>query len=249
MALEPDLVYPFVEGKHLTSWDFDHTHLMLPYDVPEWDPIPEDVMQREYPEAASYIWDDRDGLEGRRTHTIMSQMDDGSPFYVVETREVLGEKPVVGIREMAPYLEAAVIPETIEDDVLGERESIVAHTLNFVVPDSEPEAHYLAAMINSWPLRTMMYDLAQPKGGRPGKRYDMYLVSSLPIPEFDPADEAHQAVAELGRRAHETVQGGGDVADVESELNRVVCEEMYGITVEEGDVLRQHYERLAYTPN
>lgn len=249
VTLEPELVYPFIEGKHLTSWDFDHTHLMVPYEVPEWDPIPEDVMQENYPKAASYIWDNKEGLEGRRTHTIMSQMDNGNPFYVVETRDILGEKPVVGIREMAPYLEAAVIPETIDDEILGQRESIIAHTLNFVVPGSEDEAHYLAAMINSWPLRTMMYDLAQPKGGRPGKRYDMYLISSLPIPEFDPSDKVHQKIADLGREAHGTIQKGGDVTEVESELNEVVCEEMYGIAVEECDDLRKHYNRLAYTPN
>jgi len=249
VTLESDLVYPFIEGKHLTSWDFDHTHLMLPYEVPEWEPIAENVMQDRYPKATSYIWDNKEGLEGRRTHTIMSQMNNGSPFYVVETRDILGEKPVVGIREMAPYLEAAVIPETIDDEVLGKRESIIAHTLNFVVPDSENEAYYLAAMINSWPLRVMMYDLAQPKGGRPGKRYDMYLISSLPIPEFDPSDEVHEKIADLGREAHGTLQRGEDVTEVESDLNEVVCEELYGITIEECDNLRKHYDRLAYTPN
>ena len=248
VALESELVYPFVEGKHLTSWAFDHTHILLPYEIPEWTPIPESEIGERYPKAASYLRDNRAGLEGRRTHTITRQMDRGSPFYVVETRDVLGERPVVGIREVAPYLEAAVIPETV-DDAVGEPESIVAHTLNFVVPDSEEEAHYLAAMLNSWPLRAMIYDLAQPKGGRPGKRYDMYLVASLPIPEFDPDDDTHRRVAELGREAHETARASGDVSNIEAELNEVVCEEVYGIAVEDCDALRRHYERLAYTPN
>ena len=248
VTLESDLVYPFVEGKHLSAWTFDHTHLLLPYEVPSWDPIPETDLERDYPETAAYLDANREGLEGRRTHTITSQMDSGSPYYVVETRELLGTRPVVGLREVAPYLEAAVLPSTIEDDLLGERESIVAHTLNFVVPESEPEAYFLAGLLNSWPIRSLVYDLAQPKGGRPGKRFDMYLVSSLPIPTFDPDDPAHERVAELGREAHELADADEDLEDVETELNAVVCEDVYGISIADGEALRDHYRRLSYTP-
>lgn len=249
IALESELVYPFVEGKHLRAWGFGHTHLLLPYDVPAWEPIPEDALRERGPNAASYLDDNRAVLKSRRTHTITSQLDGGSPFYVVETRDVLGERPVVGVREVAPYPEAAVVPPTIDDDVLGVRKSVVAHTLNFVVPGSDDEAYYLAGLLNSWPLRTLMYDLAQPKGGRPGKRYDMYLISSLPVPEFDPDDGVHRAIADLGREAHELVREGDDASGVERELNEIVCEELYGMATDAYDSLRRHYDRLAHTPD
>lgn len=247
-TVEPELVYPFVEGKHLASWEFDHTHLLLPYDVPEWEPIPEKRLRSESPEAASYLRDNERVLRDRRTHTIERQLDGGSPYYVVETREILGTRPVVGVREMSPYLEAAVIPETLDDGVLGERESVVAHTLNFVVPDSEAEAHYLAGLFNSWPLRTLVYDLAQPKGGRPGKRYDMHLVSSLPVPEYDPASETHREIAELSREAHEA-DDDRRIAEAERRLDELVCEDVYELSAEQSELLRRHYRRLAYTPD
>lgn len=248
IRLESDLVYPFVEGKHLTAWDFDYTYLLVPYTVPQWDPIAEDVMQADYPKASEYLWSRKDELEGRRTHSIMTQMDTGKPFYVVESRDILGRTPVVAIREVAPYLEAAVIPPTIDDSLLGTRESVVAHTLNFVIPESEDEAYYLAGLLNAWPLRTMSYDLARPKGGRPGKRFDMYLVASLPLPRFEPNNGVHREISRLSREAHGAVEPAR-IEKIERELEDVVCEDIFDISLQEGTLLGQHYDRLSYTPD
>ena len=249
VSVESDLIYPFVEGKNLSAWDFGYTYLLLPYNVPNWTPIDETKLSSDYPNAYSYFESNRDALESRRTHTISSQIDKGSPYYVVESRDILGERAVVGIREISPYLEAAVVPSSMEDDVLGGCETVIAHTLNFVVPDSDQEAYYLAGIFNSWAIRTFLYDLAQPKGGRPGKRFDMYLISSIPAPEFNPSNQTHQKISELAEEAHSEGTEGEQLEEVESELNRLVAEELYSITESDLESLRQHYERLSHTPD
>lgn len=247
IRVESSRIYPFVEGKSLTSWDFDYRYLLLPYDVPDWTPLSETKLKSNYPKTHSYFESNKEELKNRRTHTISSQIESGNPYYVIESRDILGERAVVGVREIAPYLEAAVIPSSTNDDILGDRETVVAHTLNFVVPESDEEAYYLAGVFNSWAVRTLLYDLAQPKGGRPGKRFDMYLISSIPIPKFDSSNPTHQEVANLAERAHSIEDDEEKLDQVEEQLNNLVAQEIYSITKDELNSLKEHYKRLSHT--
>jgi hypothetical protein len=248
MTINSDLVYPFVEGKSLSTWEFDYRYLILPYDVPDWTPIPESELGSDYPKVRSYLDSNKDALETRRTYTISSQIDSGSPYYVVESRDILGKKAVVGVREVAPYLETAVVPPSIEDSILGDCETVIGHTLNFVVPSSNQEAYYLTGIFNSWAIRSLLYDLAQPKGGRPGKRFDMYLISSIPVPEFESSNATHQEIAKLADEAHSADITQSRLENIETRLNELVAEDIYSITQEDLDNLKQHYKRLSHVP-
>jgi len=70
--------------------------------------------------------------------------------------------------------------------------------------NSEDEAHYLSAILNSDVVNILIKDL-QTKGSF-GERDIHRRPLELPIPKFDPDNEIHIQLAELSKRAHEKMK-------------------------------------------
>ena len=83
--------------------------------------------------------------------------------------------------------------------VLHDRDAIVDHTLYWIRCDSETEAAYLLAVINSDALRDAVEPL-MPKG-QWGARHVHKHPWALPIPRFNPNNERHAEVAAAGEAA------------------------------------------------
>jgi hypothetical protein len=85
--------------------------------------------------------------------------------------------------------------------VLRDADAVVEHALYWMPAETEDEAYYLAAILNSEPARGRVADL-QARGQWGARHFDK-LMLELPIPRFDPRDRLHRELARAGRRAEQ----------------------------------------------
>ncbi|RMF89912.1 MAG: hypothetical protein D6741_17340, partial [Planctomycetota bacterium] len=100
-------------------------------------------------------------------------------------------------RRMDRSLQAAAVGP-IDDPHLGRRPVIPQETCVFVACNDADEAHYLAAFLNSVPVRFVVshYSLAGSKGfGSP------HILDVVAVPRFDRGNGDHRRLAALGRKA------------------------------------------------
>ena len=89
--------------------------------------------------------------------------------------------------------------------IILDDEALIDHLLYWVTCDGKQEAHYLLAVINSNALATAVNKFTTANWA--GNTRDLHKhLWKLPIPEFDPANPAHKAVADAGWAAEEGAQ-------------------------------------------
>lgn len=89
--------------------------------------------------------------------------------------------------------------------VLRDDHAVVDHTLYWTASDTEDEAHYLTAILNSESVRRRVEHM-QSRGEQGARHFDK-LAFTLPIPRFDTKEALHLNLAAAGATA-ETVAAG-----------------------------------------
>ena len=140
-------------------------------------------------QTISRLWEDNKALANRLNllerldyvHNLASQL---------EWQRDPGTRPIRLVYTSAGQPTASII----EDD-----EIVVDYKLFWVTCNNTAEANYLLAIINSHALREAVKPLMSK--GQFGARDLQKHLWKLPIPEFDPAQELHAAIAEAGKTA------------------------------------------------
>ena len=133
-------------------------------------------------------------------------------------------------------LEACVLPETIQSPLLGlQRELMVLNTANFVSAKSEPQAMFIAGLLNSLPVRTFVQGFAKPKNF-PYLGFNAWHIGILPVPRFDKSNALHLEIAEASREAH---KGSLDSEKIDS-----LASQIYQINAKELACLRDTFNML-----
>jgi hypothetical protein len=122
----------------------------------------------------------------------------------------------------ATYVCACVLEHKLVRFEIGGQEVQAAglaidHKLYHFETDSEPEAAYLVGVLNA-PMVDKLVTPMQSRG-QYGARDIHKKVLELPIPRFDPSQEAHRKLAGLGRKCRQKVSDwieGGGPGDVRS---------------------------------
>ena len=96
--------------------------------------------------------------------------------------------------------------------VIRDERAVIDHKLYWYVPESEPEAHYLCAILNSETARSRVE--AYQSRGQFGTRDFDKVMFNLPIPHFKSAEGTHQRLAQLGAEA-ETAAANVELVDGE----------------------------------
>ena len=144
---------------------------------------------RERWQTVSRLWEDNKALAN--SLNLLERLD-----YVhnlsaqLEWQQDAGDRPVRVVYTSAGQPTASII----EDDDI-----VVDYKLFWVACMSLEEANYLLAIINSNALQEAVRPLMSK--GQFGARDLQKHLWKLPIPEFDPAEELHAAVAEAGATA------------------------------------------------
>ena len=188
MAIEPALVFPLLRGRDVGRWIARPScRILLPQD-PE-DPakgFPESAMQSRLPKTYAFLKQFEQELRQRSGFKQFFDVET-APFYsVYNVGPYSFAQHKVCWREVAPDLSAAVC-STFDGKVVT-----VDHTLVGVSCQTEDEAHYLCALLNSPPANFVVqgYVTLHPNPA---------ILKYIKIGKFDAKDNIHRDLAASSR--------------------------------------------------
>jgi len=192
--IEPDLVYAHLLSRDLRKWHArPSAHVVLAQDAKTRSGIAAETMKAEYPKTLEYLCRFEHQLRQRaafkkyfdaKKHPFWSMFNVGT--YTLERWRV-------GWRIMGSRMEAAVLPFE------GQKPVLPQSTHAFVACESEDEAHYLCAMLNSSLVNFLVrsYSVAGGKSFAPP-----HIMENVKIPHYDATSKTHVRLVELSRQCH-----------------------------------------------
>ncbi|WP_135853565.1 DNA methyltransferase family protein [Halorussus salinus] len=226
--LENEFVYPYVKSRHVVKYGlFGHELRLVPLRKANEDNEAE--LREECPNTYDYLESRRDELEARSS----SWLDKG-PFYnVFGLGEYTWSEYKVAWCRLGFKPHFAVV-STVEDDDLGEKQVVPGDHFMFVAADSEEEAHFLCALLNSAPYQRSLKHVASEGKASLSKS----VVSNLALPEYR-GTESQRRLADLSMQAHQIVPEHTDTSkraynattipeleSLQAEIDRLVEEEL-----------------------
>jgi SAM-dependent methyltransferase len=235
-AIERDLVYPLLHGNDVDRWSATpSTYMLVPQD--EEDPskgLPETIMQIRYPKTYAYLKRFETELLNRSGYKKYLAPA-GNPFYAVYNTGPYTFAPYKVVwPNIASDLRAAVVSDHEGRPVMPE------HVVTLVPFDSEREAHFVCALVNSAPVNFAV----QSYSTRGGKSFGTpHVLKNVHVPTFDPKDAAHRRLAKLSQQAHQATADGDTerVQEIEAEIDEMAAQ-VWGLTDAE---LKEIQESLA----
>jgi hypothetical protein len=203
--VEAELVYPLLKsGEQIRRFSYSPIDLVaiVPNKVIT-SITPVENFRREYPATYGYFTrinretsvEGTPLLEDRSTwRTRMASM--GAPFYAIYNVGAYTFSPYKVVwAEMAGSVAAAVVGAQDLAYGLGTKPVVPDHKVYFVACDTEDEAHFLCAMVNSEPVRLFVDSFTV-------KIQVGTLFKQLKLPGYDPNESVHRALSELSKEAH-----------------------------------------------
>lgn len=223
--IETASVYPLVRSRDIRRWLAEPSiHILVPQDKDKRRGIDETTMRIQQPRTYAFLKKFEQRLADRSGMKKYFKLDKGDPFYSVYnfSELSLSEYRVVW-RQMTKRISAAVLT-AVEDPYLGEVIPQTQHVVSVVAVESEQEAHYLCAMMNSSTTSVISSSYGT------GKSYGLpSLLRNVAIPRFDTGNPQHCALAALAQRAAEATKLGSPVDDIELEIDQLAAQ-VLGIT-------------------
>ena len=201
--LETDLLYPLVRWSDVGRYQaLPSVHLLLVQDLKTRRGIDEGKFLQAYPKTYAYLKRFEPHLRQRAAYR---RYQETAPFYSMYN---VGEYTVaphkVVWRRMDRLVRAAVL-EPCEASLLGPRPILCQETCAMIATESDDEAHYLAALLNS----SIVGFLVQSHNVRGGKGFGSPgMLEYLGIRRFDAQNADHQELARLSRAAHQAQARG-----------------------------------------
>jgi hypothetical protein len=217
--IEPDLVFPAVRGSDIERWNATPTiFVLMSQDPKKSEPYPEDRMKQKWPCTYSYLTKFKDILLTRGSKTVR-QLAERTAFYAmfgIGLYTVARYK--VAWKRMASDIVASVISQY--KTPFGYKTIIPTDTTSLFAAESEDEAHYLCAIINSTLVRDFIKSFSSAGRGFGAPS----VMNHVGIPKFAPKDKLHQKLAELSKTLHnlKTKDKLDEVAGLEREVDRSV---------------------------
>jgi len=230
-TIEPDLLYPLLRGRDVKRWSAvpaENTCFLLTH-RPEakLNAIPESEMKAEYPRLDAYL--KRHEKQLRKRAAYKRYFKDTAPFYSMFD---IGEYTFAPYKVVWPWISRDLAVAVVEG-----RNEIPEHNVLFFPCQSPEEAHYLAAVLNSSPARSVLDALCSGGGGgiaAPGS------IERLSLPILDQNKSSHLTLAALSREAHDVTAGkpGRSIGMIEQEIDEMAAK-LWGITPKELDAIQK----------
>jgi len=194
--IEADLLFPLIRGRDLGRYCFetDQWHQIIPNAHYENVETEEEFAER-YPCAYSYFSNYRDLLTKRSTYR---RYQSHLPFYVVYC---VGDYSfenwkVAWMEQQDPASFRCSVISDARVSATPNRRVVPDHKLYFVDTDTREEAHYLAAYLNSRPVRAWL------GGFLHGKQIATTVFEFTHVPRFDASNSTHRRLAQMSLAAH-----------------------------------------------
>jgi hypothetical protein len=224
-SLEQDLIFPSVSGACIERWGIKNPNYLLMVQNPRnREPFGESEMKKNWPRTYNYLTKFRDVLLQRASRTI-KELAERTAFY---TMYGIGphtvQKYKVVWKRMANDIYATVV--SVHKTPFGYKKVIPTDTTSFFSTNSESEAHYLCAIINSNPVRDFIksFSSAGRGFGTPS------VMEHVGIPQFDSKNQLHQNLAEISQKCHKLKMDGDEkeIKELESNNDELV-RKLFGV--------------------
>jgi len=218
--IEQDLVYPALRGSDIQRWDaFPQIYVLITHSASQI-PYSEKEMKTKWPRTFSYLTNFKNILLQRALYKHFHEKL-GGPFY---GQRLFGEYTFsnykVVWKRMSNDLVSAVINQ--HKTLYGYKTIIPLETVTFFSTDTESEAHYLCAIINSKPVREFIksFSSAGRGFGTPS------VMEHVGIPKFDPKNPLHQRLAEISKQCNQLKAQGNEkeIEKLEEEKDKLVIQ-------------------------
>jgi hypothetical protein len=232
--VEPGLLRPLIRGQDVHRWHVALTDVQMLFvqDPGTRQGIALETMQRDFPGALEYLSSFEIELRARRGIRGLRQASNAEstiPFWSMfgVGDYTLAEHKVLW-RDQAGDFTAAPC-------VAGDERPLPNHKVMLVACEGAEEMFYLCGLLNSIPARTFVNSYAIPTQIATG------VTRLLLIPQFDPNDDAHAAMAGASAAVTEAARAG-NVLD-ERPIDLAACR-IWSITVDELDAMREFHGYL-----
>jgi hypothetical protein len=229
MTVEPDLLYPLLRGRDVQRWHAQPSAWII---VPRLKPqqvIPLSEMQVKFPKTYAYLKRFVPTLLQRKDAITQGALKRGEPFYFYGAVGDYTFAPwKVVWREQSYQMTAAVVGTDAGKLVMPD------HKLMLVDCNSQSEAHYICALLNSSIIMAVVQAYAV------SIQMDPHILDHIRIPRYDPNNPVHRELADLSRQAHD-IAARGDTArlgQVEKKIDELAAQ-VWGLTESEMDAIRQ----------
>ncbi|MCX7049484.1 MAG: N-6 DNA methylase [Candidatus Sumerlaeota bacterium] len=196
-TIEPDLVFPAVCGADVERWGaFPQAFILVSQDPSTRAPYPIEKMRTQWPRTYGYLTHFKDILLSRGSRTVR-QLAERTAFYAMfAIGPYTFARYKVVWKRMTNDIHAAVISDA--KTPFGWKKVIPTDTTSIFSTDSEQEAHYLCAVINSHAIRNFIksYSAAGRGFGSPS------IMAHIGIPLFSQNDKRHTRLAKLSMALH-----------------------------------------------
>jgi SAM-dependent methyltransferase len=231
-VLEPDLLYPLLQGREVNRWrSTPSLEIVVPHVADKGlEAIPEQVLQVEFPNTFAYLQHFEAVL--RSSGIYRRYFRESSPFYSmfnVGSYTFAAYKLV--FREISSGLTCCVVGDHNGRPVIPDHKLVLC-------PFSEGgEAHFVCGILNSSTARFVANSYSIQT------QFSTHLFENIAVPTFDPASSRHQQMSVLSEAAHAATAEGDEaqVQEIESQIDQLAAH-LWGLTDEE---LKEIQESLA----
>jgi SAM-dependent methyltransferase len=239
-TIEPDLLYPLLRGRDVQRWVAEPSAWIIVTHKPSMrlNAIPEKEMQERYPRTYGYFKQFEQTLLKRGGWEVKQMMKAGKPFYSMSE---IGDYTFAPWKVVWPNIASALNAAVVG---LAEGKVVVPqHIVTLVACETEDEAHYICALINSSSANFTARAYSQEGGKSFG---DPHILEHIRIPRFDPKNPVHLRLAELSMQAHEVAKLGDEkrLREIEEEIDRVAGK-IWGLSEDELEEIRGNLEELS----
>lgn len=222
--IEKDFVYPMVGGRNIKSWGIDsYLYMLVPHSTESVSEtkygIDPQKMMRKYPRTYNWLFDNwHDILLETRIRSGKFFNKEKYPWYKLDNVGVYTFKPYhVLWAEQGTSIKCCVI-SSLDDNYLGSKLLVTDSKVLFVALNNEMEAYYLAAIINSYPVETVIkaYTISTNKGTD--------VVEKICIPDYNETNPLHIKIAVLSKEAHSYYKSNDTkmISEIENKINIIV---------------------------
>lgn len=234
--VERSLLHPLIRGEDIQRWRVNLTDVSLLFvqDPSKRIGIAAERMKQEFPGALRYLSSFEAELRRRRGIPGLRRPDPKAATAAIPYWSMLG----VGEYTLAKY---KVLWKDQSDDFMAapcvaeDLAPLPNHKVMLVACASAGEMHYLCGLLNSIPARTFINSYALPTQIATG------VTRFVAIPEFDPMDAEHEALASAAENAAIAASAG---RSVDSDAVDLAACRIWGINIEELERMRSFHSYL-----
>lgn len=218
-TIESDLVYPALRGSDIRRWQaVPEIYVLLTQDPSKREPYPESEMKKNWPRTYTYLTQFKDVLKARASK-VLRDLAEKTEFYAVfGVADYTLAKYRVVWKRMTNDMFACVISQI--KTPFGYKIIVPLETTALIAAESEDEAHFLCAIINSVPLREFVKSFSSSGRGFGTSS----VMEHVAIPKFDPQNTLHLKLAGLSKKLHELKSKGkeNDLIELEKKNDELV---------------------------